>query len=170
MGKASGCARQRWWLVVFVWLYSSIAHTAVSDTKATTILSVGPSRAPNPNVKPCGGSTPTQKAPGLIEPELSQVLIRTGVPTTLEVQLPVLYVLLTKFSIDGLQYWIDDATQWAERAVGERRLDQSRDTSLIGSRFFARNSSIGTVETAGAGKSQTIVSVTLDRGERICGL
>ncbi|KAG8688039.1 autophagy- protein 2, partial [Ceratobasidium sp. 423] len=127
------------------------------DTKATTILSVGPSRTPGPNVKPFGGTTPTQKVPDTTEPEISKVIVRTGTPTTLEVQLPALYVLLSKFNIDGLQYWVDDATQWVERALSERRLDQSRDPSLIGSRFFARNSSIGTVETAGAGKSQTIV-------------
>ncbi|CAE6364266.1 unnamed protein product [Rhizoctonia solani] len=135
------------------------------DTRATTILSVGPSRTPSPNVKPFGGSTPTQKMPDATESEVSQVIIRTGTPATLEVQLPALYVLLSKYSIDGLQYWVDDATQWAERALGERRLDQSRDPSLIGSRFFTRNSSIGTVETAGAGTSQTIICVNLDRAE-----
>ncbi|KAJ1308011.1 hypothetical protein OPQ81_002082 [Rhizoctonia solani] len=135
------------------------------DTKATTILSVGPSRTPNPNVKPFGGSTPTQKAPDTTESEISQVIVRPGTPTTLEVQLPALYVPLSKINFDGLQYWIDDATQWAERALGERRLDQSQNPSLIGSRFFTRNSSIGTVETAGAGKSQTIICVNLDRAE-----
>ncbi|KEP47759.1 putative autophagy-related protein Atg2 [Rhizoctonia solani 123E] len=135
------------------------------DTRTTTILSVGPSRTSGPNVKPFGGLTPTQKAPNAAEPEVSQVIVRTGTPTTLEVQLPALYVLLSHFNFEGLQYWVDDATQWAERALGDRRLDQSRDPSLIGSRFFARNSSIGTVETAGAGKSQTIISVNLDRAE-----
>ncbi|KDN38407.1 hypothetical protein RSAG8_09501, partial [Rhizoctonia solani AG-8 WAC10335] len=144
------------------------------DTRTTTILSVGPSRTPGPNVKPFGGLTPTQKAPDAVEPEISQVIVRTGTPTTLEVQLPALYILLSKINFDGLQYWVDDATQWAElddatqwaeRALDDRRLDQSRDPSLIGSRFFARNSSIGTVETTGAGKSQTIICVNLDRAE-----
>ncbi|CAE6515684.1 unnamed protein product [Rhizoctonia solani] len=142
-----------------------VALANVGDTRTTTILSVGPSRTPGPNVKPFGGLTPTQKAPDAVEPEISQVIVRTGTPTTLEVQLPALYVLLSKINFDGLQYWVDDATQWAERALGDRRLDQSRDPSLIGSRFFARNSSIGTVETAGGGKSQTIISVNLDRAE-----
>ncbi|CUA70867.1 Autophagy-related protein 2 [Cryptococcus neoformans var, neoformans B-3501A] [Rhizoctonia solani] len=142
-----------------------IALANDGDTRTTTILSVGPSRTSGPNVKPFGGLTPTQKAPDAVEPEISQVIVRTGTPTTLEVQLPALYVLLSRFSFEGLQYWVDDATQWAECAFGDRRLDQSRDTSLIGSRFFVRNSSIGTVETAGAGKSQTIVSVNLDRAE-----
>ncbi|CAE6431927.1 unnamed protein product [Rhizoctonia solani] len=135
------------------------------DTKATTILSVGPSRTPSLNVKPFGGLTPTQKRPDATEPEISKVIVRPGIPTTLEVQLPALYVLLSKFNFEGLQFWVDDATQWSERVLGDRRLDQSRDASLIGSRFFTRNSSIGTVETAGAGKSQTIISVNLDRAE-----
>ncbi|KAH7341314.1 hypothetical protein B0J17DRAFT_593970 [Rhizoctonia solani] len=135
------------------------------DTKATTILSVGPSRTPSLKVKPFGGLTPTQKMPDATEPEISQVIVRPGLPTTLEVQLPALYVLLSKINFEGLQFWVDDATQWAERVLGDRRLDQSRDPSLIGSRFFARNSSIGTAETAGAGKSQTIISVNLDRAE-----
>ncbi|KAG9127181.1 autophagy- protein 2 [Ceratobasidium sp. 392] len=143
-----------------------VALSNVGDTKATTILSIGPSRAPNPAVKSFGGTTPTQRNLDPTEPEQSQIIIRTGVATTLEIQLPVLHVHLTKFSIDGLQYWVDDATQWAERAFDERRLDESRDTSLIGSRFFARSGSLGTVETVGkASKSQMIVSVTLDRAE-----
>lgn len=138
------------------------------DTKATTILSLGPPRANanSPHVKSFGGTTPTQKNPASMGPEMSQVVVRTGNNTTLEFQLPVLYVLLTKFGIDGLQLWADDATQWAERAFDERRLDQSRDTSLIGSRFFTRSGSLGTVETVGAAsKSQTIISINLDKGK-----
>ncbi|KAG8693382.1 autophagy- protein 2, partial [Ceratobasidium sp. 395] len=134
-----------------------VALSNVGDTKATTILSIGPPRAQNPAVKSFGGTTPTQRNLDPTEPEQSQIIIRTGTATTLEVQLPVLHVHLTKFSVDGLQYWVDDATQWAERAFDERRLDESRDTSLIGSRFFARSGSLGTVETVGkASKSQMI--------------
>ncbi|KAF8602843.1 hypothetical protein BDV93DRAFT_494104 [Ceratobasidium sp. AG-I] len=139
-----------------------------TDTKATTIMSLGPPRANtnSPHVKSFGGTTPTQKNPASLGPEMSQVVIRTGTKTTLELQLPVLYVLLTKFGIDGLQLWVDDATQWAERAFDERRLDQSRDASLIGSRFFARSGSLGTVETVGAAsKSQTIISINLDKAD-----
>ncbi|KAG8743827.1 autophagy- protein 2 [Ceratobasidium sp. 414] len=145
-----------------------IALANVGDTKATTILSIGPPRAHNPSVKSFGGITPTQRNLDPSEPEQSQILIRTGVATTLEVQLPALHVHLSKFGIDGLQYWVDDASQWAERAFDERRLDESRGTSLIGSRFFARSGSLGTVEAAGkASKNQMIVSVNLDRVEII---
>ncbi|KAG8750363.1 autophagy- protein 2 [Ceratobasidium sp. 428] len=143
-----------------------VALSNVGDTKATTILSIGPPRAQNPAVKSFGGTTPTQRNLDPTESEKSQIIIRTGTATTLEVQLPVLHVHLTKFSVDGLQYWVDDATQWAERAFDERRLDESRDASLIGSRFFARSGSLGTVETVGkASKSQMIISVNLDRAE-----
>lgn len=155
---------ERWWLVAILAQHELRADYII-DTKATTILSMGPPRANSPHVKSFGGTTPTQRNPVSAESELSQVVIRTGTATTLDVQLPVLYVLLTKFGIDGFQLWADDATQWAERAFDERRLDQSRDASLIGSRFFARSGSLGTVETVGgASKSQTIVSVNLDRG------
>ncbi|KAG9087874.1 autophagy- protein 2 [Ceratobasidium sp. 370] len=143
-----------------------VALANVGDTKATTILSIGPPRANNLSIKSFGGTTPTQRNLDPSEPEQSQILIRTGVATTLEVQLPALHVHLSKFGIDGLQYWVDDATQWAERAFDERRLDESRDTSLIGSRFFARSGSLGTVETVGkASKNQMIVSVNMDRAE-----
>ncbi|KAG8696915.1 autophagy- protein 2 [Ceratobasidium sp. 394] len=150
------------------WARLLVALANVGDTKATTILSIGPPRAQNPSVKSFGGTTPTQRNLDPSEPEHSQILIRTGIATTLEVQLPALHVHLSKFGIDGLQYWVDDATQWAERAFDERRLDESRDTSLIGSRFFARSGSLGTVETVGkASKNQMIVSVNLDRAEII---
>ncbi|QRV75478.1 autophagy-related protein 2 [Ceratobasidium sp. AG-Ba] len=145
-----------------------VALSNVGDTKATTILSLGPSRSQSPPTRSFGGTTPTQGNLNPSEPEKSQILIRTGAGTTLEVHLPVLQVHLTKFSVDGLQYWVDDATQWVERAFDERRLSQSREASLIGSRFFARSGSLGTVETVGkASKSQLIVEVNLERAEII---
>ncbi|QRW04386.1 autophagy-related protein 2 [Ceratobasidium sp. AG-Ba] len=123
-----------------------VALSNVGDTKATTIISWSISQ-PEPPYK---------------------ILIRTGAGTTLEVHLPALQVHLTKFSVDGLQYWVDDATQWVERAFDERRLSQSREASLIGSRFFARSGSLGTVETVGkASRSQLIVEVNLERAEII---
>ncbi|KAG9101971.1 autophagy- protein 2 [Ceratobasidium sp. UAMH 11750] len=148
------------------WVQLLVPLANVGDTKATTILSIGPPRAHNPSVKSFRGTTPTQSNLDPSEPEQSQILIRTSIATTLEVQLPVLHVHLPKFGIDGLQYWVDDATQWAERAFDERRLEESRDrASLIGSRFFASSGSFGRVETMGkASKNRMIVSVNLDGG------
>jgi autophagy-related protein 2 len=66
----------------------------------------------------------------------------TPSPPTLvvNVDIPSLHIQLSKAVFDDLQYWVDDASQLSERTFGNGGAEiDSRDTSLIGSRFFARS-------------------------------
>lgn len=90
------------------------------------------------------------------------------------VDVPSVHVDLSKCTLDALQYWADDAAQLAERVFGGAGGDtdtekaDSRDTSLIGSRFFARSrrSNSGSVSGAsGDAGSENVVEVTISEGQ-----
>ncbi|CAA7271644.1 unnamed protein product [Cyclocybe aegerita] len=65
--------------------------------------------------------------------------------TVLSVDIPSMHVDISKAQFDALQYWVDDVTQLLDRLSGkvseETEPVDSRDTSLIGSRFFAKSRS-----------------------------
>jgi autophagy-related protein 2 len=91
------------------------------------------------------------------------------------VDIPSAHVVLPKFVLDDLQYWADDATQFMESVFGKapaeaERVD-SRDTSIIGSRYFAmskRSDSDGasTVDgRRGSLSNETVVKISISEGE-----
>jgi autophagy-related protein 2 len=71
------------------------------------------------------------------EPETSTTAL------ALSVDIPSVNVQLSKALLDHIQYWADDVTQLIEGTFGggggELENADSRDTSLIGSRYFARS-------------------------------
>jgi autophagy-related protein 2 len=72
------------------------------------------------------------------------------------IDLPSLYVNLSKGAIDTLQYWVDDVSQLAERTAvkdTDSEPGDSGDTSLIGSRFFAK--SLQSRSSSGSGSGLT---------------
>ncbi|KAJ4487878.1 hypothetical protein J3R30DRAFT_861953 [Lentinula aciculospora] len=75
--------------------------------------------------------------------------------TTINLSLPSALVSMNKESLDALQYWADDASQLAQKASEYSGSDNdtekavSRDSSLIGSHFFAKsNTSSGVTSLA----------------------
>ncbi|KAJ7063368.1 hypothetical protein C8F01DRAFT_1209678 [Mycena amicta] len=63
---------------------------------------------------------------------------------SLSIQIPSIYAHLSKSQLDGLQYLADDCAQLFERLSGNSATDeldtlQSKDTSMIGSRFFSKS-------------------------------
>ncbi|KAJ6496744.1 hypothetical protein C8R47DRAFT_1115401 [Mycena vitilis] len=79
--------------------------------------------------------------------------------TTLLVQIPSVYIQISKPLLDGLQYLADDVSQLIERVFGSD-LDkvhvEGRDPSLIGSRFFAKSrSGSGSTSRISTGRSST---------------
>jgi autophagy-related protein 2 len=91
------------------------------------------------------------------------------------VDLPSAHVSLSKAVLDDLQYWADDVSQFLERQNGKTSVDtkkvDSRDTSLIGSRYFAmskRSESDGASTIAGrrgSSSPETVVKVLVSEGE-----
>jgi hypothetical protein len=94
-----------------------------------------------------------------------------------EIDIPSIFLNISKSNFDGLQFWIDDVSQLLERttaASGEvAQENSSRNPSLVGSRFFSASKQ-GSVEIAvdelspGHIKSstETIVKVTISEGDK----
>ncbi|KDR81673.1 hypothetical protein GALMADRAFT_276398 [Galerina marginata CBS 339.88] len=82
----------------------------------------------------------------------------------LSVDLPALHVDVSKPGFDALQYWADDISQLLEHLSAtstdetEGGYGDSRDTSLIGSRFFTRSRS-GSGSALSTGASEGAASV-----------
>jgi autophagy-related protein 2 len=101
--------------------------------------------------------------------------------TIVLLDVPCVNVQLTKPVLDGIQLWADDITQLSERIGSEidaaPEPESSRDSSLIGSRFFAKSrggSRLGSTDDEGTptaskryeqAKAETVVKVSLSEGE-----
>ena len=116
-------------------------------------------------------------------PHISVNKSRRSTPQTSEilvviVDMPSAHAVLSKSLLDDLQYCADDATQFIERVFGKASAEaekvDSRDTSLIGSRYFAmskRSDSDGasTVDgRRGSLSNETVVKMSISEGESHC--
>ena len=97
---------------------------------------------------------------------------------SLLVRIPSTHVVLDKPTLDGLQLWADDVSQWAERLGNGKtsgattRADVSRTTSMLGSRYFAHRAGSGSSDTTSTfqryGKphgSEFVVKAIFDEGK-----
>jgi autophagy-related protein 2 len=79
----------------------------------------------------------------------TNVEIRSGVKSSAAIiRIPGVFVDLNKETLDGLQFWADDAQQLVERALSHSRSHSnsayhSRSGSMIGSRYFTQSQSGG---------------------------
>ena len=148
------------------WKRIVIAYASSGESKAHAILSLGPLAASGHQGYQFGVGTPPTRdeTSQSIRPQLV-VSCTAGVPgatspTAVAIDLPSIHVELSKSAIDGLQLWADDLTQLAELAFAEQHGSDARtkkagsgDSSLIGSRYFARTN------TAGSGTDSGTVAV-----------
>lgn len=158
-----------------------MAHSLAGEGKACLFVSLGP-LSPVP-LSPGGvGMSPTQGDQGFPSPAVSisvnkaTARSRQQKPDTLIVatDIPSVYVNLNKPLLDGLQYWVDDVSQLAERAFGEKPKDSgserglSRNSSLLGSHYFAQSSGGSESESSskppGEGASETVVKLSVSEG------
>ncbi|TFY57663.1 hypothetical protein EVJ58_g6885 [Rhodofomes roseus] len=174
------------------WHRVVVSYAPLSSSRATAILSLGPSR------RPSEGTTEHMRFGGSISPDASVVdtvsrpslQVRRGNvasshdPSTevsslvLAIDVPSIHIELSKPTLDGLQLWADDLTRLMEAAFGEppvldtgtERAD-SRDSSLIGSRFFAKSRSASSQAESGSFASrpqetanETAIKITLGEG------
>ena len=129
-----------------------IGCSPAGDGRATAIVSLGPLSVPEV-------SEGIQAISGFHEGTFSQTLkphialtksnhatqvqsSESSSPTLgLTVDIPSIHAQMSKVLFDDLQYWTDDATQLVERIIGDAEAEKmdSRDTSLIGSRYFTRS-------------------------------
>lgn len=173
------------------WKRIVVSYSLVGESKARAILSLGPLTAQDSGSFFGVGTPPAREVPGnSLQP---QVLVsRTAVApsavdavssTAISLDIPSVHVELSKPLIDGLQLWADDLSQLMEAAfapqagsdTGTQRAG-SGNSSMIGSRFFARTETSGSAPDSGvtslAGtirarqepRSETAVKVTVTEG------
>ena len=167
-----------------------MAHSLAGEGKGSLLVSLGPLSpvpiSPGVSTPRFGGMSPTRDDRGFSSPAVSISVNKTTSksrrqkPGTLVVamDIPSVYVNLNKPLLDGLQYWVDDVSQLAERALGEKSKDSgsehglSRNSSLLGSHYFAQSSGGSEGEFSpkllGEGASETVVKLSVSEGLRAC--
>lgn len=175
------------------WHRAVVAYALVASSKAVAIVSLGPSRrneGAGDNVRFGSASPDASVVESVLRPSLQ--IRRSSVASSLEpaatvnslvvaTDIPSIHVELSKPTLDGLQFWADDLTRLLDAAFGELApvgtdLEpvNSRDSSLIGSRYFAKSRSASSQAESGSFASrppepsnETALKVTIGEGEKI---
>lgn len=162
------------------WRRLVLAYAAAGESKATIILSIGSLPSGDVRMGSPGRATASEATP-VPRVILSQSSSRHSADlvesTTLvaTVDIPSVFVKVSKLEVDGLQLWADDISRITEAAFTSRptSASSSRDPSLIGSRFFAKSrgsssSTSDSMSTLGAQRTSTtkqaVIKATVDEG------
>ncbi|KAH9854243.1 hypothetical protein C2E23DRAFT_754086 [Lenzites betulinus] len=148
------------------WKRVIVAHSLVGETKARAILSLGPlNLQDNTQESLFGvGTPPSHDLPvNRLQPQV--VVSRAAVAphmtssvssVAISLDIPSVHVELSKALFDGLQFWADDLAQLTEIAFAERpdsdadtQRAGSADSSMIGSRYFARTNTSSSAPDSG---------------------
>ena len=147
-----------------------IACSSVGTQVAITFLSLGPLAHDVDFQDQTPSSIALQPSP--LQPRVSIIkpTSKVGPIRVFSVDIPSVHVDISKPTFDALQYWADDVTQLLENMSSKAsdRMDaevgDSRDTSLIGSRFFAKSrSGSGSALSASrdGASAETVVKLTV---------
>ena len=164
----------------------AVAHSVAGEGKAYVFVSLGPlspvSISPGIATTRFSGTSPTSGDQNFPSSAVSISInkatskSRQQKPGALIVttDIPSAYVNLDKSLLDGLQYWADDVSQLMERAFGDKPRDSaserglSRNSSLLGSHFFAQSSGGSEAESspkpADEDASETVVKLSVSEG------
>ena len=175
------------------WQRIVVAYAPVASSKAVAIVSLGPARRNESvvdNTRFGSASPDTSVVETVLRPSLQ--IRRSSVTATLEpaatvnslvvaTDIPSVHVELSKPTLDGLQFWADDLTRLLDNAFGDpapldtdtERAD-SRDSSLIGSRYFAKSRSASSQAESGSFASrppepttETALKISIGEGEEV---
>jgi autophagy-related protein 2 len=123
-----------------------IACSSIGEQVAIAFVSLGPlahhTDSQDQTVSIAPQPLPLQPRVSIIKPTLKVVPTRA-----FGVDIPSVHIDISKPTFDALQYWADDVTQllgdMSSKANDgtDTEVGDSRDTSLIGSRFFAKSRS-----------------------------
>lgn len=148
-----------------------IACSPVGTKIATTFISLGPLAHDASFQDQTSNSTALQLSPlqprvSILKPTSKVIPIRA-----FSVDIPSIHIDISKTTFDALQYWADDVTQLLEHRSSnvnegmDAAVGDSRDTSLIGSRFFAKSSRSGSVSALSIGQNdasaESIIKLTV---------
>lgn len=155
-----------------------VAYNSLGKKRATCLVSLGPIRDPNEQDENAGDFPPVLPY-AMFRPPSSDNSDLVSQPKSVLITIPSVHAVIDKESLDGLQLWADDISQWAEKlnkgvTSGVNTQATSRDPSVIGSRYFLQQTqSKGTESdmTASAvyasGKSESVAKASISEGETI---
>lgn len=166
------------------WKRAVVAYSIVGESKARAMLSLGSlSYGPSDQASHFGaGTPPARESNGHgLRPRVAVSQAQTSSDsdgassvnkTAISVDLPSIHMELSKPLFDGLQLWADDLTQLMEAAFtevpgsNEGTQRGSGHSSLIGSRYFANTSTVGSgTESGGASLANTVTARPEQRSE-----
>ncbi|KAG6874206.1 hypothetical protein C0995_003752 [Termitomyces sp. Mi166 len=114
-----------------------VAYCPASESKAKTLLSIGSLATSADDVLEIVSSPLLPRV--AVTKSFSSSNERSQV-VAISIDIPSVAVDITKSLVDGLQYWADDVAQLMDRLSSElTKKAESRDTSLIGSHYFAKS-------------------------------
>jgi len=117
-----------------------LASAAGGETVASAFASIGSLVEEDSSSSPTSRTSPLKPRMCIMRPPPGN---SSSTPAlAISVDIPAVHVDIQKSGVDELQYWADDIGQLLERLVDANdkgKIGDSRDTSLIGSRFFVRS-------------------------------
>jgi len=155
-----------------------LACSLVDASAATAFLSIG-GLADGGNLGSDAGGypSPSEEKGSMLQPCIRVIKPNGGSSnmapiTALSVDIPAVHGELSKPVFDSLQYWADDVSQFLERLSGNTKVDQepegdSRDASLIGSKFFAKSRTGSTSGLSSSTKEtpESVIKLTVTESE-----
>ncbi|KAH7871768.1 uncharacterized protein C8R40DRAFT_529797 [Lentinula edodes] len=146
-----------------------IASSSAGSPKASVVVSLGHLQNEEASDRPESQAL----LPRFVLSQFSQALNST---TMITLSLPSLLVSMDKDSFDALQYWADDASQLVQKSSGYSDSDgdtekpTSRDSSLIGSHYFAKSNTSSEVTSLASNPRElkTIITVQVFVVETFC--
>jgi len=147
-----------------------ISHSLIGQSLATGLLSLGPLNSRDEVGLLIDHPTPLPPQISVIRSHAS-----SGSITALNIEVPSVHVVVSKESLDGLQYLIDDASQCLEKfsqRTSKTGTTKNDSTSLIGSRFFSKSrgssGSASAISTFDDSK-ETVLKVVVSEGTVLFG-
>lgn len=145
-----------------------VAFSLVNAEVATSFLCIGPIIEGNNELSRSQGSDGYTPA---LNPRIRIIKPKpdiSGAASTLalSIDLPSIHVHLDKIGFDALQYWTDDVTQLLERMSAsevELQTNDSRNPSIIGSRFLAKSKNSSTTGGNRDEVAETVVKVSITK-------
>ncbi|KAG7092576.1 hypothetical protein E1B28_008923 [Marasmius oreades] len=130
-----------------------LSFASPASDKATALLSLG-------SLVRTGGLDESHNLPD-VRPRIAITQseprrLHTSVTTALNLDFPSVVINLSKPAFDGLQYWADDVSQTLQLALEKDVTGEngSRDTSIIGSRYFAQSTRGGDASVVAQSKER----------------
>lgn len=147
-----------------------ISHSLIGKSLAKGLLSLGPLNNRDEVELLIDHPTPLPPQISVIRSHAS-----SGSITALNIEVPSVHLVVSKESLDGLQYLIDDASQCLEKfsqRTTKAGTAKNDSTSLIGSRFFSKprssSGSASAISTSDDSK-ETVLKVVVSEGTVLFG-